>query len=91
MFKGEAETRRIIDIRILARTVANSIEAFADGALIVTPGDREDILLAVSLATLGGTRFGGLLLTGGFSISDSVMIFMPAGFRKWHTRLYCRF
>ena len=39
----------------------------------MTPGHREDILLAVSIATLGGTRFAGLLLTGGFTASESIM------------------
>ncbi|TVR43625.1 MAG: phosphate acetyltransferase [Planctomycetota bacterium] len=70
---GDAEQRRIKDMRIIARTVANSIEAFDNGTLIITPGDREDILLAVTVATLGGTRFAGLLLTGGFDPNPKVM------------------
>ena len=82
LYGGEAKQRRIVDIRIIARTLANSIEAFADGTLIITPGDREDILLAVSLSTLGGTRFAGLLLTGGLAASDSIMALCKPAFES---------
>ena len=46
-------------------TVPNATRAFAPGAFLITPGDRSDILLAASLAVLGGTPLAGVLLTGG--------------------------
>ena len=46
-------------------TVPNALRAFTPGALLITPGDRSDILAAASLAVLGGTPLAGLLLTGG--------------------------
>ncbi|TVR13551.1 MAG: phosphate acetyltransferase [Planctomycetota bacterium] len=70
---GDSASRRVKDIRIIARTVTNCVEAFAPGTLIITPGDREDIFLAVTVAALGGIRFAGILLTGGFQPSPAIM------------------
>ncbi len=62
---GDWERRRIRHVSVCAMTVPNALRAFVPGALIITPGDRGDILLAASLAVLGGTPLAGLLLTGG--------------------------
>lgn len=64
---GDYEQRRMANIILCARTVANTISLLKPGTLVVTPGDRDDILLAVSLAAINGVPLAGLLLT-----SDSV-------------------
>ena len=54
-------------------TVPNALRAFLPGALVITPGDRSDVLLAASLAVLGGTPLAGLLLTGGLQPDPRVL------------------
>jgi phosphate acetyltransferase len=46
-------------------SVPGSIKVFRPGVLIITPGDRSDIVVAAALAVLGGMPLAGLLLTGG--------------------------
>ena len=60
---GDYEQRRMNKIIICARTVANTVPLLTPGTLVVTPGDRDDIILAVSLAAINGVPLAGLLLT----------------------------
>ena len=64
---GDYEQRRMTRIIICARTVLNTVPLLKPGVLVVTPGDRDDIILAVSMASMNGVPLAGLLLT-----SDSV-------------------
>lgn len=64
---GQMQERRVMEIALCARTVPNIIERLKPGTLIVTPGDRDDIIIASSLAALSGTPLAGLLLTGGMA------------------------
>lgn len=65
--------RRFRDVRLLAMTVPNSVKVFAPDRLLVTPADRDDIIMAVALAALGGMRIAGLVLTGGVAPNERVM------------------
>ncbi len=59
--------REVRDIRIAAMTVPNFLARLSEGSLVVTPGDRADIILAC-LATALSERHpqvAGLMLTGG--------------------------
>src|SRR5690606_19979172 len=47
---GEYEQRRVMKIVLCARAVSNTVQLLKPGTLVVTPGDRDDIILAVSLA-----------------------------------------
>ena len=49
------------------------------GTLLITPGDRSDILAAASLAVLGGTPLAGLLLTGGARAGRARVRAVPRG------------
>ncbi|MFK3908363.1 phosphate acetyltransferase [Pseudomonas monteilii] len=60
---GDYEQRRMNTTIICARTVANTVPLLKPGTLVVTPGDRDDIILAVSLAAINGVPLAGLLLT----------------------------
>ncbi len=61
---GEWEKRRIRSIVLCASNVRHAYERFAPFALIITPGDREDILLAAALSEVDGMQLAGILLTG---------------------------
>ena len=71
--EGDIETRRVKKITLCARTLPNMLNRLTAGTLIVTPGDRDDIILACALAETNGTPLAGLVLTGGLIPSDEVM------------------
>lgn len=62
--------RRIFNIVVGAMTPHEALTYFSEGSLVITPGDREDIILA-SLAT--GTKLSGLVLTGGITPHRSIL------------------
>jgi phosphate acetyltransferase len=57
-------TRRVERTILIARTVVHALDAMVGGSLLVTPGDREDILMAAAMVHLQGARFAGIILTG---------------------------
>ncbi|WP_242393919.1 phosphate acetyltransferase [Anaeromyxobacter oryzisoli] len=78
---GDADRRRIRRVAVCAMTVPNALRAFVPGALVITPGDRSDVLLAASLAVLGGTPLAGILLTGGLEPDPRVLDLCQAALR----------
>lgn len=62
--KGDIENRRVSFISVCARTIPNMVDQLSPGTLIVTPGDREDIIIATCMAALNGVPLAGLVLTG---------------------------
>ena len=70
---GEAKTRRVQRSTLTARTVSNALASFKPGTLIVTPGDRDDLLVAAALSTMNGMPLAGILLTGGYMPSQEII------------------
>ncbi|MCW8833633.1 MAG: phosphate acetyltransferase [Colwellia sp.] len=69
---GDMEHRRFRSVAFCARSVSNLVSYLVPGRLIVTPGDRTDIIIATCLSALNGTKLGGLILTNGFEPSEQV-------------------
>jgi phosphate acetyltransferase len=67
------QDRRIRDVRLCAMNVSGALKAFRPGTLILTPGDRSDVVVAASLAVLNGVPLAGLLLTGGVKPDEGVL------------------
>lgn len=65
LHEGEAATRRVMGTSLCARSASRALHVFKPGRLIVSPGDRDDILLATALATMNGVPLAGVLLTHG--------------------------
>jgi phosphate acetyltransferase len=61
--EGEIMTRRIAKITLCASSIRNSIDMLVPGALVVTPGDRDDIFVAACFAACNGVPIAGILLT----------------------------
>jgi len=63
------------DVVVGAMGVQNAMQFFKRGTLLITPGDREDILLAVGATTAPQSedKMAGIILTGGLRPSDNVM------------------
>ncbi len=70
---GEMQQRRVLDIVLCARTVPNTLHLYRPGTLLVVPGDRDDVIISSSLASLSGTPLAGLLLTGDIMPDKRVM------------------
>ena len=71
--KGEINNRRVTSYTLSARTPANMVHHLKLGNLVITPGDRDDIILATCMAALNGVPLAGLLLTSGIKPAESVM------------------
>ncbi|MBM7060127.1 phosphate acetyltransferase [Pseudomonas sp. UL073] len=70
---GDYEQRRMLNIVLCARAVANTVQLLKPGVLVVTPGDRDDIILAASLASMNGVPLAGLLLCSDFQPDARIM------------------
>jgi phosphate acetyltransferase len=79
---GDYDRSRVRRVSLCAMTVSNAVRAFRPGALIITPGDRADILLAASLAYVGGTALAGVVLTGGLEPDARVLELCSAAIAK---------
>ncbi|MEC7120295.1 MAG: phosphate acetyltransferase [Pseudomonadota bacterium] len=71
--EGDAAIRRVERTTLCARTVSNVLDAFQAGTLVVTPGDRADVLVAAALSTMNGMQLSGVLLTGGFRPESQIV------------------
>jgi len=58
-------SRRIKSVAVFAQAVPGGLRVLADGALVVVPGDRHDVIMAACLASVNGTRLAGLVLSAG--------------------------
>jgi phosphate acetyltransferase len=71
--EGDINNRRVRRISLCARTVPNIVAGLLPDTLIVTPGDRVDILIATAMAATKGVPLAGLLLTSGFKPDEKVL------------------
>jgi len=71
--QGDIMTRRAKKITMLARTVPNLIDTLVAGSILVTPGDRADVVLAVALAAINKVPISGLILTGGIELPRAIL------------------
>ncbi|MEI7611780.1 MAG: phosphate acetyltransferase [Betaproteobacteria bacterium] len=70
---GEISTRRVYESVIAARSVVGVIPRLRPGALLITSGDRDDVILTAALAASRGIELAGLLLTHSSPIAPEVM------------------
>jgi phosphate acetyltransferase len=75
MNAGEMQTRRVKSTSMLARTVPNLLYTFTPGAMLATPADRNDVIIAVSMAALSRVPLAGLILTGDTEIDQRIIEF----------------
>jgi phosphate acetyltransferase len=80
IYPGEMESRRVKSMSLLARTVPNLLHTLTPGAMLVTPADRSDVILAVSMAALGHVPLSGLILTGETELDSRIIEFCQPAF-----------
>ena len=72
--EGDAQNQVVTNYKVAAMEIPEFLHYLEDGCLIITPGDRSDIILASLLADVSSTfpRVAGLLLTGGLRPAENV-------------------
>jgi BioD-like phosphotransacetylase family protein len=75
---GKAKARRrVLAVIIGAMNSTHVMEFFKPGTLVITPGDREDVILAAlstsTLSELDGQSIAGLVLSGNLTPHQSVL------------------
>ncbi|MEO5803772.1 MAG: AAA family ATPase [Verrucomicrobiota bacterium] len=68
--KSTRKNRTVDDIVVGAMSAENAVQFFKSGVVVITPGDREDLLLAVAAAQ---KPLAGIVLTGNLRPSESVL------------------
>jgi len=71
--KGDLDNRRLQSVTFCARSIPNMVEHFKAGSMLVTSGDRSDVIIAASLAVMNGMKIGCLVLTGDYQPEEEVM------------------
>ncbi|MGY0399222.1 MAG: phosphate acetyltransferase [Ostreibacterium sp.] len=71
--EGEAKTRRISDYAMISETIPNAVDFLKAGYLVITPSDRDDVIMATTLAAASGQKIAGLILTGDTEPTPQVM------------------
>ena len=76
ILQGEVDVlnREVHNIKIAAMNLPHFLDYVSDGTLIMTPGDRSDVILGCLAATVSETypNISGLLLTGGLTLDPQV-------------------
>lgn len=70
---GEMHTRRMRRVTFCARSIPNMLMHFKANSLLVTSGDRSDVIVSACLAAMNGVKIGALLLTGGYQPEPEIM------------------
>jgi phosphate acetyltransferase len=78
--KGDIEKRRVKSTQLLARTVPNLLQTLVPSAILLTPADRSDVIIAVAMAALSQTPIAGLILVGDTVLDKRIIKFCQAAF-----------
>jgi phosphate acetyltransferase len=70
---GEMNTRRLKNITFCARSLPNLVKHITAGSLLVTSGDRADVIVAATLAAKNGVKIGAVLLTSGYKPETNIL------------------
>lgn len=75
LLNSETQIHNLVDdVVVGAMGVNNAMRFFGEGVLLITPGDREDIILAAATAGQnGGPKLAGIVLTGGLRPGNAVL------------------
>ncbi len=73
ILEGEIYNRRVHDYVMFARTVPNAIHLLRPNYCIFSPCDRDDTLMAVTIAAKAGANLSCLVLTGEHNTTNAIM------------------
>ena len=66
--------REALGVVVAAMSMENVLPRLTEGAIVIVPGDRSDVLLATLLAHASGTfpSLSGIILNGGFDLAPQI-------------------
>jgi phosphate acetyltransferase len=79
--------RRIANVQMCARRVDHVLSSLKANTLIVTPYDRDDVIIAAAMAVMNGVNIPALLLTNSGKLSSKTQRFCEQAFEKGLTIL----
>lgn len=81
--------REVLSYKVAAMQLPNFLDHVREGGLIITAGDRADVILACLAATFSANypKIAGMILTGGFDMAPQVRKLLQ-GFRKFNTPIF---
>jgi phosphate acetyltransferase len=76
--------REVMHFKVAAMQVPNFLEHIQESSLIITPGDRADIVLGCLATTFSDNypRIAGIVLTGGLQLTPPMQTLLD-GFTRW--------
>ncbi|MGI2854696.1 phosphate acetyltransferase [Shewanella algae] len=77
---GEMNTRRLRKVTFCARSIPNMVQHIKADSLLVTSGDRSDVIVSACLAAMNGVKIGALLLSGGYEPEPEIMALCEQAF-----------
>jgi phosphate acetyltransferase len=77
---GDMANRRVKSTHLLARTVPNLLQALSPGAILLSPADRSDTIIAIAMAALSQVPIAGLVLTGDTDLDSRIIDFCKPAF-----------
>ncbi|MGN8246910.1 phosphate acetyltransferase [Cellulomonas soli] len=76
LFAGDETllSREVLDVMVGAMSIEHLLDRLADGAVVITPGDRSDVLLGLLMAhqAEGFASLAGIILNGGFQPTPTI-------------------
>lgn len=72
---GEIKLRRVLHVTIATQRVGNLLQELQPGTLVITTGDREDVVVAAALAQLNGVSLAGVLFTQPADLRQDALAF----------------
>ena len=79
--RGDIEKKRVHHVKLCARTVNHVLHVLRPHTLLITAGDRADILQAATIATLQGVNLAGLVMTGQYQLTEEMIDFCEEAFK----------
>ncbi len=80
-------SRRVTDVALGASTMVHAAQRLLPGTLFITSGDREDLVVAASLAALSGKPIAAMLLTNARRPSRATLSLCEVGLKTGLTLL----
>ncbi|BAJ01591.1 phosphate acetyltransferase [Shewanella violacea] len=77
---GDMNSRRLRKVTFCARSIPNMVTHIKTDSLLVTSGDRSDVIVAACLASMNGVKIGALLLTGSYEPEPEIMALCEQAF-----------
>ncbi len=76
LLRGDEEllTREVVDVVVAGMSLNNVLERLQEGAIVIVPADRTEVLLGLLLANSSGTfpSISGIILNGPFPLPSAV-------------------